>query len=245
MKALARWSCLLTVGVSLNSPCPAQVHPEVPYDNNPIQVFHLNNVAQGNDANEVMVTVRNLLDPRCKLILIPSTSDIAVSAPTDQIARAGQLIAELDRPKKVYRLTFTLNESDAGKRLGVQHFGLITVTGQHTVLKQGDKIPVVTGYFSTDKVAQQDQVTYLDIGMNLDINLDEFAHGLRLRSIVEQSSVAPEPSSSKLPNDPIVRQSKIEGTSVLTPGKPLVIGSLDIVGSTRHVDIEVIAEPLP
>jgi hypothetical protein len=37
----------------------------------------------------------------------------------------------------------------------------------------------------------------------------------------------------------------LEGTSVVVPGKPINLGAIDIVGSTRHVDIEVVVEQLP
>jgi hypothetical protein len=42
--------------------------------------------------------------------------------------------------------------------------------------------------------------------------------------------------------EPVVRQTVLEGTSFLTPGKPLVLGSLDIPGSARHLDVEVVME---
>jgi hypothetical protein len=45
--------------------------------------------------------------------------------------------------------------------------------------------------------------------------------------------------------EPVIRQSVLEGTSVITPGKPLNLGAIDFTGSTRHMDIEVVAEPLP
>jgi hypothetical protein len=45
--------------------------------------------------------------------------------------------------------------------------------------------------------------------------------------------------------DPIVRQSVLEGTSMLSVGKPLVLGSLDIPDSTRRLEIEAEVEPLP
>lgn len=211
---------------------------------NPIQVFHLTNVAQANDASEIMVALRNMGNPNDKIYLLPSTNDIVVSAPSDQMALLGHLIAELDQPKPTYRLTYTLTESDNGKRIGVQHFAMVVVTGQQVVMKQGDKIPVLTGNFNKDTATQQTEFTYIDVGMNIDATLDRFAGGLRLRSQVDQSSAVP-PMANSVAQDPVIRQSRLQGTSVLTPGKPQTVGSIDIVGSTRHIDVEVIAEPLP
>ena len=42
--------------------------------------------------------------------------------------------------------------------------------------------------------------------------------------------------------DPILRQTVLDATTNLTPGKATVLGSLDIPGSTRHEEIEVAAE---
>jgi hypothetical protein len=63
----------------------------------------------------------------------------------------------------------------------------------------------------------------------------------RNRSKVEQSSIAEEKSGVGA-GDPIVRQTVIEGTAFLAVGKPLILGSIDISGSTRRLDIEVMME---
>jgi hypothetical protein len=44
------------------------------------------------------------------------------------------------------------------------------------------------------------------------------------------------------PQDPVVRQTVLEVTSALAPGKPLLLGALDFPGSTRHQEIEIVAE---
>jgi hypothetical protein len=40
----------------------------------------------------------------------------------------------------------------------------------------------------------------------------------------------------------VIRQTKLEGMSTLAPGKPMVLGSLDIPGTTRHEEIEVVSD---
>jgi hypothetical protein len=37
----------------------------------------------------------------------------------------------------------------------------------------------------------------------------------------------------------------IQGTALLTIGKPVKLGALDMQGSTRHLEIEVVMEALP
>jgi hypothetical protein len=141
---------------------------------------------------------------------------------------------------KTYRLTYTLTETDGGKRLGTQHFAMIVVSGRKTVLKQGNRVPLVAGSVSTSGGAQT-QVQYLDIGLSIDASIEESADGVKLNTAVEQSSIAEEKSGLG-PQDPIVRQAKLEGTSILTTGKPLILGSMDIPSTARRLDIEVVME---
>jgi hypothetical protein len=207
-------------------------------------IFHLNTAAQQYEGGEISAALRNMLDPSVKVYLIASQSAIAVSGPPDQIALADKLVKEIDRPHKSYRLTYTLTESDAGKRIGVEHFSIVTVAGQRTTLKQGSKVPIATGQYDDGKSGTQQQFTYLDIGMNFDVTIDQLANGLRLKSKVEQSSIG-EIKSIMGVEDPVVRQSVIDGVANITLGKPQALGQIDVPGSTRHLDIEVVAELIP
>jgi len=121
---------------------------------------------------------------------------------------------------------------------------MIVAAGQRTTLKQGDKVPVATGTYGKGSDPLQTQFQYLDIGMNLDATLQETPNGLQLKSKIEQSSLG-QPSVIAGVTEPVFRQTAIEGTSKLTPGKPLALGSIDETGTTRHIDIEVVAEPIP
>jgi hypothetical protein len=98
-------------------------------------------------------------------------------------------------------------------------------------------VPIVTGTTEGASAGQNSQVQYLDVGLHIEASLE----GTRLRTKVEQSRVADEKSGLGA-QDPIVRQTVLDGTSSLTQGKPLVLGSLDIPESTRREEIEVVAE---
>ena len=207
-------------------------------NSNPVQTFYLTNVYQASDAGELTSALRNMLDPHDKIYLVASQNAIFVQASPEQLVLARRLLNDLDRPKKTYRLTYKITEMDDGKRIGVQHYAMVVVTGQRAVVKQGSRVPIATGAISP---SAQTQFTYVDVGMNFDATLDEFANGVRLRSKVEQLGIAEEKSGVGV-QEPIVRQTSLEGTSFLTPGKPLVLGSLDVPGSTRHLDVEVVME---
>ena len=64
-----------------------------------------------------------------------------------------------------------------------------------------------------------------------------------LKSKVEESGLVEDRSIAGV-QDPMVRQTILEGSTLLQPGKPVALGSLDIPGSTRHLDVEVLLEPM-
>lgn len=84
---------------------------------------------------------------------------------------------------------------------------------------------------------------YLDVGLHLNASLSGPANDLVLQTQVVQSAVVPEKSVAGLP-DPILRQTTLDSTAIVTVGKPLILGSLDIPGTAKQEQIEVTAEPV-
>jgi hypothetical protein len=106
-------------------------------------------------------------------------------------------------------------------------------------------VPIATGSTSTTNTNEiNTQFTYVDIGLSIDASLDESASGVRLRTRLERSSVAEEKSMGGV-QEPLIRGTVLEGTSILTQGKPVSLGSLDIPGSTRHLELEVSLAVVP
>lgn len=204
------------------------------------QTLYLTNLTQQNDLNDIQTDLRNML-PRAHLYGMPSQNAISIRATSEDIQIAQKVLADLDRGKKLYLLTYTINESDNGTRSGTQTFALVAASGERTIFKQGSKVPIVTGTFDSDNFKANTQVQYLDVGLSIDFTVEGRVDGLGLRSKVEQSSLAEEKSGVG-PQDPVVRQSVVDSTTALTLGKPLVLGSLGIPGSTRTQQIEVVAE---
>jgi general secretion pathway protein D len=64
-----------------------------------VQTFYLTNVSQQNDANEIMVAIRNLLDPGLKIYLVASQNALVIRATPDELILAEKLINDLDRTR--------------------------------------------------------------------------------------------------------------------------------------------------
>ncbi|MGD0293985.1 MAG: hypothetical protein ABSB30_09040 [Terracidiphilus sp.] len=147
---------------------------------------------------------------------------------------------KIETAPTTYRLTYTLTEMDGNKHLGTQHFALTVTPGKDGRIRLGSKVPVATESSNPASLAPT-QVQYLDVGLNISARIREIAASVSLDSNVEQSSVSEEQSSVGR-NDPVIRQARLDNTALLTPGKPVMLGSLDVPGSTRHLDVEVVLE---
>jgi type II secretory pathway component GspD/PulD (secretin) len=215
-------------------------------DTFPERTFYLTNVPSPDDANEIVTSLRNTLPSNDRIYLVYSQNAIVTRASADDDALIQKLLNDLDRPKKNYRLTYTVTEMDGSKQIGTEHYAMIMASGQATTLKLGSKVPVATGsYSASGNVGVQTQFSYIDVGMNFDATLTAMGDGAMLKSSVEDSSVSPEKSVIGGVTEPIVRQSSLKSESVLAPGKPVLLGSVDIPGGTSHLDIEVVLQPLP
>lgn len=186
------------------------------------------------DMMDLQTDLRNLFGSM-KIYSIPGRGTISLEGSPEQVAKAETVIAELDKPRKQYRLMYRLTDSDAGKRIGDQAFSLVVFSGKETVLKQGSRVPVLEG---------GSQFVYRDVGMNITASVAEYGDGVKLQTKLEESSLSEEKQGAAA-NDPVIRQTDLEGTAVLVPGKPIVLGSLDVPGSTRHQQVEVEVQAVP
>jgi len=201
------------------------------------KTLYLTNLTRQNDADEAVSALRNMM-PSAKVYYVPSQSAITIRAYPEDLALAEKILADLDQTKKLYRLTYTMTDTDAGKTIGVQHFAIIVASGSKTDFKQGSRLPVSTGASAS---STDPGITYLDIGQEIEASLDSYLEGVRLRTKVVQSSVA-EDKSLVGPQTPIIRQTTFEGTSTLVQGKSLVLGTFDVPGTSRHQQLEVTSE---
>jgi type II secretory pathway component GspD/PulD (secretin) len=229
---------LLTLGAAAQSPSPDAKPAEPKSGSEGYATIYLHNATQQNDLNDIQTALRNML-PRAKIYGTPTQSSISLRANAEDMLLAQKVVADLDRPRPIYRLTYTINESDSGKRVESQRYMLIVLSGGRSEFKQGNRVPIITST-NNDGGTLQNTVTYVDIGLNIQATVDGSPDGVRVSSKVVQSSPAEEKSGAA--QNPTIRQSSLDGTSILTPGKPLLLGALDVPGSTRHMEVELVAE---
>ncbi|WP_158945491.1 cohesin domain-containing protein [Granulicella sp. S190] len=101
-------------------------------DEQAVQTFYLTNASQQNDANEVVIAIRNLLDPSVKIYLVPSQNAIVMRATPDQLLLAQKLLNDLDRarPEVVVDVAVLEVNKNVERNLGITLPTSISLTPQ-------------------------------------------------------------------------------------------------------------------
>lgn len=135
-----------------------------------------------------------------------------------------------------YRLDFTISEIEDGKKINARQYSLNVNTGDHNNLKIGTRVPVQV---------KEGEMQYLDLGTEISADLRERDSGLALEVRAAMSSFAtPENQANQGSSMPLLREMKINASTVLVPGRPTIVGSVDDPNSKRQYQLEVTATKL-
>lgn len=145
-----------------------------------------------------------------------------------------------EQPVEAYRVDLSFNELDDGKKVNTRHYSIDLTGGRPNELKIGTRIPIATAS-STSSHSQSDSVSeqyqYIDLGTSVMAQL--INHGQELHISGEVSSIdttaGAETSAKTLP---VLRQIKMEGSTALVLGKPIIIGIADDPNSKRQFQLE-------
>lgn len=130
-----------------------------------------------------------------------------------------------------YRVDFSINELQDGKKINTRHYSMILTSGDRNQIKIGTRVPVSIG----SSVSTQFQ--YMDVGTNINCRIvDAASEDLSLEVHADFSNLSSPEEQHSTP--PIVRQVTLSGTTLTTPGKPVLIGSADDPNSNRQFQLE-------
>ncbi len=231
--------CLLA-GLTMGASAGAQTHSTETRPVEEIRTFFLANTTEMADAQDIQTDLRNSV-PNAHLYYVNAQHAISIHASAEDMAQAEKMIADLDRKRNVYRLTYSITEMDGAKPTGTRRVELVVPTSSKMVVKEGRRVPLVTGVSDQGTGKPSSQIQYIDVGLSIDAALEGAGDALRLKTTIEESRVADEKSEVGAP-DPVIQQTKLEGMAMLTQGKPTVLGSLDLPGGARHEEISVVSE---
>lgn len=137
-----------------------------------------------------------------------------------------------------YKVEITLNEFQDGKKTNTRAYTMeAEANSQEATIKLGDRVPVVSGgpvRAEEDKLLNV-QFQYIDVGLYIHSWVLERQGRPALRVLVDQSSVlTPTEALRVAPNQPMIRQLKMDITAFVTLGKQMLIASVDDPGKANH-----------
>jgi len=135
------------------------------------------------------------------------------------------------KPVAAYRIEFNVREIEAGKRLNSRNYMMVVEDGSRGMIRVGNSVPYTSG----------EKVQYRDVGMNIDCRPREREGGVALEWSLESSGVVAQEQTAGVSTNPVFRQQRTNNTSVVTPGKPTLVASMDDVVTNRRYEIEVTA----
>jgi 3D (Asp-Asp-Asp) domain-containing protein len=138
--------------------------------------------------------------------------------------------------RQAYRVDFSVNEMEDGKKINSRQYSMNVAAGDNQEIKIGTRVPIEekAGEFS-----------YLDVGTSLWCRLRDHSDVAWLGNTAVLLNVRSEVSNFAVPDQqgqnmrPLLRQLKIEASTVAQLGKPLVVGSVDDPNSKRQFQLEV------
>jgi hypothetical protein len=146
-------------------------------------------------------------------------------------ADAGSAVAaDRARPVHAYRLDFSVNELEDGKKINSRQYSLNLNADDANEIKIGTRVPIDAG---------QGTFQYLDVGTNIWARIEERSDGVALSVRAENSNLAVPDKGELLAERPMIRQLKINASTLALLGKPMIVGSVDDPNSKRQFQLEV------
>ena len=150
-----------------------------------------------------------------------------------------------DMQPHIYELHFTAKELDGKRLINTREYRTyVTMQGREqgfAQIRSGSRIPITTGS-NTDKGNTLSTVSYIDIGISIDVNNARVIGGKLITKIVAEISSVDDGSDKA---DPIINQRKWEGSVILLVDKVIPIFSSDDVKSKHTFQLDVVAREMP
>jgi hypothetical protein len=151
------------------------------------------------------------------------------SAPAKSTAEA-KSTPMADKPVHAYRLDFSVNELEDGKKINSRQYSLNLNADDANEIKIGTRVPVEAGH---------EQFQYMDVGTSIWCRIGERPDGVPLQVRAEISNFAIPDQAAGHESRPTIRQFRINASTLALPGKPMVVGSVDDPNSKRQFQLEV------
>jgi len=217
----------------------------------PDKIFYLRNAIREEDPAETVTALRNMLDPKDRIYLIPGRQAILVEAPADQLALAEKFIHEIDVPRPEVDMHVAVLQVSHAKleMLAVNKDGALsdavvrelmqdketkvladqrlrTSSRYGITLKSGSKIPFLAEAASqTGDVMKPAKISYIDVGVNMDIT--PYVHEDGMIDVWVKGEVSTQSGSSTIGgvNEPMIAQTVLDSNPQVHEGETTLLAA--------------------
>ena len=187
--------------------------------------------------------MKKVIPIRLAVVVMAFCLPLIPKSASAQQEKGKESVATEPKPVVTYRIEFNVREIEDGKRLNSRNYMMVVEDGDWGKIRVGGRVPYQTS---------EHQFQFQDIGMNIDCRPHEQEDSVALAIHVEFSSVVPQTEvaptvvlpkiDAALTFKPVVvRTERAEVESMVKPGKPTLVASMDDVISNRRYEIEVTA----
>jgi hypothetical protein len=160
---------------------------------------------------------------------------------TDKPESAAQSApAAVNKPLNAYRLDFALSEFIDGKKVNTRNYTVTAREDEMSKLRSGARYPVTSG-----TMEKSTQYQYIDIGVSIDCRVVERGGYIELNAVVDSSDIeGADAHSARTPTvgqDPVIHQMKSDIRSLIRPGTPTMVSSMEDPASKRRFQLDVTA----
>ncbi|HEY6252972.1 MAG TPA: hypothetical protein VI685_23690 [Candidatus Angelobacter sp.] len=154
------------------------------------------------------------------------------------------VMAAQEAPKhlqKIYKAVFLIYEVEDGKKINERTYTLpvnsVDGSPRDGSMKVGTRVPVATATATGDKTQWQ----YVDVGLSIDCNVTEQEDKFIVHGDLQLSSFAlPEQGTEpRSGGNPVLRNIRENFTTLVLPGKPTLVTTMDDVNSKKRLQVEV------
>jgi hypothetical protein len=139
-------------------------------------------------------------------------------------------VSAQERPEgAVYKAEFNIHDgTDAAAKTGRRYSMLLNPMSKG-VLKVGNRVPAATASMPAGNIpGVSTQYTYIDVGVNIDLDIREQNGRLNLRASMDISTIAPpDKNAVSVAHNPTISQIKLNIDTGVTAGKPVVVAAFD------------------
>jgi hypothetical protein len=148
--------------------------------------------------------------------------------------------ASQEQDERSFLVSFYARELDQnGKEVNLRRFDTMTgvgnINGRSNSIRTGAKIPILTG----GKPGEAQGFTYVDVGVNIDVNRVRVVDGNRLAMQVSAEISSVDQAASASTNQPTIRSNRWMGEVQVPIGERKVIFRSDDLASKKTMQIEV------